>query len=224
MAFGPRNSLISSQSLPGSDLALWEILSVVTSCLIVEWVVLSFVGRNKLIGSVPVLLAVGLMIYSHRERGESLQDIGFRLDNFIAACRLLLLPTALVVVSLLAVAWFSHSLFVAPWRQRFVLLPLWALFQQYVLNGFMNRRAELALGKGPKSIVLVAAVFSVLHFPNPLLAALTFGAGLIWAAVYQRQPNLFALAISHALCSVTLALTISPKLLNSLRVGFKFFG
>jgi membrane protease YdiL (CAAX protease family) len=88
----------------------------------------------------------------------------------------------------------------------------------------MNRRAELALGKGPKSIVLVAAVFSVLHFPNPLLAALTFGAGLIWAAVYQRQPNLFALAISHALCSVTLALTISPKLLNSLRVGFKFFG
>jgi membrane protease YdiL (CAAX protease family) len=224
MAFGPRNSSISSQSLPGSDLALWEILSVVTSCLIVEWVVLSFVGRNKLIGSVPVLLAVGLMIYSHRERGESLQDIGFRLDNFIAACRLLLLPTALVVVSLLAVAWFSHSLFVAPWRQRFVLLPLWALFQQYVLNGFMNRRAELALGKGPKSIVLVAAVFSVLHFPNPLLAALTFGAGLIWAAVYQRQPNLFALAISHALCSVTLALTISPKLLNSLRVGFKFFG
>ena len=45
-----------------------------------------------------------------------------------------------------------------------------------------------------------------------------------WAAVYQQQPNLFALALSHTVSSITLALTISPKLLDSLRVGFKYFG
>jgi membrane protease YdiL (CAAX protease family) len=215
----------SSLAVPGRALALWEILSVVTSCLLAEWVVLSFAGGSKLVGAVPVILALGFMLYSHRERGETAKDVGFRLDNFLAACRLLLLPTAAVILLVIAVAWFTrHSPGIAPWRNRFLLLPLWALFQQYALNGFINRRAQLGLGKGIRSVLLVAIVFSLLHFPNPLLAVLTFVGGLIWAAVYQRQPNLFALALSHSVSSIALALTVSPSLLNSLRVGFKYFG
>ncbi|MEP6570624.1 MAG: CPBP family intramembrane glutamic endopeptidase [Acidobacteriota bacterium] len=208
----------------GPALALWEALSVVTSCLLVEWVVLTFVGRSKLVAAVPILLAVGFMFCSHRERGETAREIGFRTDNFLAACSLLLIPTVVVVLLAVMIAWFTqHSIFVAPWRNRFLLLPLWALFQQYALNGFINRRAQLALGKGIKSIGLVAVAFSLLHLPNPLLAILTFAGGLIWAAVYQRQPNLFALAISHAVSSIALALTISPKWLEGFRVGFKYF-
>jgi hypothetical protein len=215
----------SSSPWRGRALALWEILSVVTSCLLAEWVVLSFAGGSKLVGAVPVLLALGFMLYSHRERGETAKDIGFRMDNFLAACRLLLLPTAAVILLLIAMAWFTrHSLIIAPWRDRFLLLPVWALFQQYALNGFINRRAQLALGKGMKSVLAVALVFSLLHFPNPLLAVLTFMGGLVWATVYQRQPNLFALALSHSVSSIALALTMSPTLLNSLRVGFKYFG
>lgn len=209
----------------GQGLALWEILSVITSCLLFEWVVLVFVGRSKLVAAVPVLLAVAFMFYSHRERGEGFDDVGFRTDDFLAACRLLILPTTLVVLIVVALGWFTnHAILVAPWRNRFLLLPLWALFQQYALNGFINRRAQLAFGKGTKSILLVALVFSLLHLPNPLLAVLTFVGGLIWATVYQRQPNLFALALSHTVSSITLALTVSPKLLDSLRVGFKYFG
>ena len=221
----PENLSASPPVVEARGLALWEIASVVTSCLIAEWVVFSFAGRSKLIGAVPILLAAGLMLMSHRERGETVRDVGFRADNFLAACRLLVLPTALVVLLAVAVGWFTnHTIFQAPWRNRFLLLPLWALFQQYALNGFINRRAQLALGKGTKSILLVAIVFSLLHFPNPLLAILTFVGGLVWASVYQRQPNLFALALSHAVSSLTLALTISPNLLDSLRVGFKYFG
>ena len=220
-----KNREIIEAAEPGGDFAIWEIISVVSSGLLMEWVVLAFAGGSKLVGGVPVVLALGFMLYSHYDRGETLREIGFRTDNFLAACRLLLLPTALVVLLVIAVAWLTrHSILLAPWRNRFLLLPLWALFQQYVLNGFINRRAQLALGKGLKSVVLVAIVFSLFHFPNPLLTILTFVGGLIWAAVYQRQPNLFALALSHALSSLTLALVISPKLLESLRVGFKYFG
>jgi membrane protease YdiL (CAAX protease family) len=219
------NSFAASPVFEARSLALWEIASVATSCLIAEWVVLSFAGPSKLTIAIPTLLALGLMYFSHRERGETFSEIGFRTDNFLAACRLLLLPTAIVMALIVTVGWLaSHSMSLAPWRNRFLLLPLWALFQQYVLNGFINRRAQLAFGKGPRSVLLVAFVFSLFHLPNPLLAILTFVGGLIWAAVYQRQPNLFALALSHALSSQTLALAISPKLLESLRVGFKYFG
>lgn len=215
----------SWSAVSGRALALWEILSVVTSCLLAEWVVLSFAGGSKLLGAIPVLLALSFMLYSHRERAETAHDVGLRTDNFLAACRLLLFPTAIVLLLVIGLAWFSrHSIIIAPWRNRFLLLPLWALFQQYALNGFINRRAQLALGKGIKSILVVAVVFSLLHLPNPPLAGLTFVGGLIWAAVYQRQPNLFALALSHAVSSVAIGLTVSPTLLNSLRVGFKYFG
>src|SRR6267142_4864400 len=101
------------RSIPDTSrgLALWEIVSVVTSGLIAEWVVLSFAGNSKLISAIPILLAWGLMVFSYRERGETLHEIGFRGDNFLSSCRLLLLPTAAAVLLILATGWFtSHSI------------------------------------------------------------------------------------------------------------------
>ena len=207
-------------------LAIWEIVSVITSCLIAEWVVFAFVGRSKSIIAVPVLLALGLMILSHRERGETLKDLGFRIDNFVAAVHsLLFLTIAVVLLILIAAAYLSnYSIVIAPWRHRFFALPLWALFQQYALNGFINRRAEIAFGSGMPSILIAGVAFSLVHLPNPLLAVITLLGGVIWAAVYQRQPNLFALALSHTVVSITIALVIPTDMLGNLRVGFKYFG
>src|ERR1043165_2317480 len=87
-----------------SSLALWEIVSVVVSCLIAEWVVLAFLGTNKLALAIPTALALTLMIFSHRAYGETLRDIGFRTDNFVAAVKLLLPPTALAIALIVIIS------------------------------------------------------------------------------------------------------------------------
>jgi membrane protease YdiL (CAAX protease family) len=181
-------------------------------------------GRGFLT-AVPILLALGFMIFSHWYRGESLRTIGFRLDNFAAAGRILILPTLGAMIVILILGWFlsGPTFLLRPLRSHLLLLPFWALFQQYALQGFINRRLQSAMGAGFKVTLLVSLLFGLLHLPNPLLAVLTFLGGLIWAGVYQRQPNLWALGVSHSLASLTLALAIPPNLINGLRVGFRYF-
>jgi membrane protease YdiL (CAAX protease family) len=218
----------SDESIAESSetLALWEIASVVSSFLIAEWMVLPFAGNSKLVAAVPLGLALSLMLLSHRAHQETAREIGWRLDNFWQAARLLALPMLAAAVLIVGFGFLKGSLrFVGRQMLEWALwLPLWGLMQQYVLQGFVNRRAQMLFGRGWRSVLLVALVFGLLHLPNPLLAVATFAGGLIWAHVYQRAPNLIALAMSHGLMSMLLACSLPASLTNSLRVGIKYFG
>src|ERR1041385_5061452 len=92
-----------------STLAAWEIVSVVISCLIAEWVVLAFVGTNKFALAVPIALALALIIFSHRVYAETPHELGFRVDNFLAAAKLLLLPTLVAMALIIFISSFHFA-------------------------------------------------------------------------------------------------------------------
>jgi membrane protease YdiL (CAAX protease family) len=216
---------LSSAAISGKWLAGWEIASVVVSCLLAEWIILSFHGESRWLVMVPVFLALGLMMASHRQYGENAKQLGFRFDNFFAAARMALLPTVIAGFGILVVAWMTAgTLLLAPLRLRVILLFFWALFQQYVLQSYINRRAQVILGRGFLSVLLVGFIFGAVHLPNPVLAGITTVGGLVWGAIYQRYPNVFALALSHWITAIVVAVSLPPKVVHSLRVGFKYFG
>jgi hypothetical protein len=212
--------------------AAWEIASVVSSTLVAEWAVLATVGGESAWLALPVALAFALILYSHRARREGLRELGLRFDNFTRALVLLAAPMLAGALLFALVGWigYGRGVRVGGGRAGFGLLKMgvggvaWGLLQQYVLQAFVNRRAQVLWGRGAASVLLTASVFALLHLPNPGLTAATFLGGLVWAAVYQRAPNLFALALSHALMTWVLVSTVPPAALRGLRVGFKYFG
>lgn len=230
-----RNSEGVEDSVPLADgddpsLALWEIVSIVVSTLIAEWVVLALAGDKSPLMIPPVALAFAFMIHSQITRRESARELGLSFSNFLPAMKLLLAPMLIFTSLLMFVAWIAGGANFFRWSggQSILGMPalglLWGFIQQFALQSFINRRAQIVWGKGAKSVLLVAAVFALLHFPNPALTLATFVGGLVWAWVFQREPNLWALALSHSLMTWVLVSTVPASLLNGLRVGYKFFG
>jgi membrane protease YdiL (CAAX protease family) len=211
-------------------LAAWEIVAASTSALAAEWVVGTLAGRGRLLLLVPVTTAVALMLLSHRVRGESAREVGWRLDNFGEAARLLLPPMLAVSALLVGLGWYAGTLDFGRWEggQSILGVPglslVWGVLQQYALQGFINRRAQLALGRGALSVLLVGLLFALFHLPNLWLTFATLAGGLLWAYVYQRAPNILAVGLSHSLMTWVMISSVPAGALHNLRVGFKYFG
>ncbi len=206
-------------------IAALEIASVVFSVLITAWVLNPLQLGQRWIEAIPGFLALALMIYSHRLHHETPQILGFTAHNFVRALKLLILPMIIVGALLMGIGYFAHSL---NFGQRFwlslLLLPLWGLTQQYILQGFIYRRLQIILGAEKKSLLifLAALLFALVHAPNLPLMFLTLVGGLIWTWVYERAPNLWALGISHGVMSAIAMSSLPAWFLQSMSIGYKY--
>src|SRR5438105_15886778 len=87
-----------SAELNGRSLAGWEIASIASSVLMAAWLLAASAGLSRLIATIPITLALIVIIWSQRLHHETLHDIGFRFDNFFNAVKQLLLPMVVVAV------------------------------------------------------------------------------------------------------------------------------
>jgi membrane protease YdiL (CAAX protease family) len=205
-----------------------RIIFVVACVLIAEWIFPRIFGRSPWAFSVMVLCILAFGFLTHRAFKEKPRDLGLRMDNFARALLLLSVPIllSLFVLAALGYKWGSLCIPISPgWRhiRNYGWLIWWALLQQYALQAIINRQAQIVWGQGFRSIAVVGLIFSMLHIPNAVLMVATLAGGMIWAYVYQRAPNLFALALSHSIMTVALVWALPPSLLHSLRVGAGYY-
>jgi len=210
-----------------------EIASVIISVLVTAWVIVPLQLNSRWLEAMPGLLALALMINSHRLRGEKPSELGFTMRHFGRA--LLLLAAPMLIVSALFIGFGSMAgslSFTTRFWGSLLLLPFWGLAQQYTLQAFVYRRLKFMLvdEEGTESkraqrtrlaIFMAALLFALVHAPNLALIVLTLAGGLVWSWVYERAPNLFALGLSHGVMSAIAMSSLPAWLLQSMSIGYK---
>jgi hypothetical protein len=112
---------------------------------------------------------------------------------------------------------------VPAWRVAGVLIGYcwWALFQQYLLNGYFANRLSASIDTRHQYMVapMAGAMFAGAHAPNMLLMGVTLVGGTVAAIAYQRHRNLLFLAFAHALIGTLIWFAVPDTVSHHLRVG-----
>jgi hypothetical protein len=172
---------------------------------------------------VAVVIALLLAFCFVRDRLTAWQ-LGFRFDNFFRVLWDLTPALLLFVALMVGIGALSGSLrFKGRFYSMLVVVPFWACFQQYMLLAFANRRFAVLFGNKDATVLATAALFGILHMPNPVLMVATTVGGYLWAREYERRPNIFANSITHGIASAFLANTLPHWLLKNMVVGYNHF-
>jgi len=170
------------------------------------------------------MILLGVVLLSHAVRGETPAALGLRKGGFSECARRYSVPVLVVAVAGTLIGfWLDTLRDVAAWRVAGVLIGYtwWALFQQYLLNGYFANRLSASLESRHQYLVapLAGAMFAGAHTPNMLLMAVTFVGGTVAAFAYQRHRNLFFLAFAHALIGTMIWFAVPDSVSHHLRVG-----
>jgi hypothetical protein len=169
-----------------------------------------------------VAVIIAMIAVCQWREGAGARETGLRLDNLLPVLGSLAMPLAAFILFVVAAGTVGGTLkFGTKFFSMLVGVPLWALIQQYMLLAFVHRRFKVIFKD--QGAMATAALFSFLHLPNPALTIVCALGGYIWARQYDREPNLFASALTHAVASAFLANSLPRALLRNMVVGYMYF-
>lgn len=195
-----------------------EVVAVTGAILVLIWVVQPLGTPNLALAL--RLAIVASMLLSNVVHRDSLNRLGIRLDNAAAAARIALPPTAIAACALGAVGLIvgRPPLLMQRLALNFAYYLVWGFAQQYALQGFVLLRL-LDAGLDRSAPVTAAALFSLVHAPNPGLVVMTFAGGWLWCTLFRREPNLVILAVSQAVLVVLTEAMLSVNVTGGYRLG-----
>jgi hypothetical protein len=98
---------------------------------------------------------------------------------------------------------------------------VWALQQEFILQSIFFLRLEAMLGSR-RAVIAAAALFSLVHIPNPILTVFSLCGGILFCELFRRWRNLYPLGIIHGALGLTIAASLPDKWLHHMRVGIGY--
>jgi hypothetical protein len=106
--------------------------------------------------------------------------------------------------------------------EAFVGYAVWAIAQQWLLQGyFLPRLAQITAREG-WAAVIVAGLFAVAHLPNMILAVLALFWGVAASFLFLRFRSIVTLGFAHAILGIAVAISIPGPVLHNMRVGLAY--
>lgn len=198
--------------------AVFEVVVAYLLILVVIWTPRPWQAR-------VYLVAAAFVVFSTWRSWPGLQAMGWRGRNLLKSAPILLAAALIAAVAIFS-AWRFGTLHApltpALFLGRFVGYIIFACIQQFLLQDYFLLRL-LQAGLRPRAAIFTAAaIFALAHLPNPILTALTFLWGVAAAAWFLRYRNLYALAVSHMILGITLAICIPGPTIRNMRVGLGY--
>jgi uncharacterized protein len=158
----------------------------------------------------PSIIFFSLLFFSKYFHQETFKKQGINWENWDTVSKTLL-PFTIIAILFTTFIWLNFFTidFNFASNEKFWLnllkYPPWAFLQQYILLAFFFKRLKNIFSSPYLSMLLTAILFSLIHFPNPALMSGCFLGGLFWSYAYDKNCNLFSIAISHTLLGVLFA-------------------
>jgi hypothetical protein len=99
---------------------------------------------------------------------------------------------------------------------------LWAVIQQWIQQNYFFARFEQLTRRGVLATFTAAALFAVVHVPNPVLVPVTFLGGWVLSEVYRRYRYVLPLGIAHGIVGIAIALSVPDNIQHHMRVGLGY--
>jgi len=165
-----------------------------------------------------VLFATWLSFDGWRAMG--FRAVGFWRSTWVIAVALALVAASVTVAARLQTLHAPESpiLFLS----RYWSYTIWAFLQEFLLLNFFLLRLLRLLPNKIAAAMAAAALFALVHLPNPVLTPLTLIWGYAACLIFLRYRNLYIPALVHALFGICIAVTIPGPVDHNMRVGLGY--
>jgi len=156
---------------------------------------------------------------------DGIQAVGLRADNFF--CSLWVAGLALLAAVAAAIVAGRLDLLRLPDGPIYLVknywaYALWALVQQFLLQCFFLARLLRILKSTGSAVTAAALLFASAHLPNPILTPVTLLFALVACRLFLRYRSLYALALTHAILGITIAIVAPKPMIHNMRVGLGY--
>lgn len=174
--------------------------------------------------SLLAAVLIALFLATDLARGRRLADLGIGLRG-LRDSWWIPLAAALLSSAILVAGWqwgTLHHLFgPAAYYAHASGYAFWTVVQEFIAQAFFYLNLEEALGS-KRAIFANGLLFSIAHWPNPVLVPVTLLGGWVLTTLFARYRNIYPLALAHALVALSIAVAVPDAVHRHMRVGIGY--